>query len=152
MIISIAVVSFLCLYLLISKFVLQRKLSVVELNLVSIKAQMQEIEFRQQEKLTQDQVEFRDRIKAQYALLFEEVQRNMQSALTNSKSEALVSVEKTRAEFDQKLKTEFDKACEGIKFDEIEYKKTITKKRKEYSRKNAHKAKPKRIWRSIDEE
>lgn len=57
-----------------------------------------------------------------------------------------------RAEFETRLASEFEKACEQINFKGIEYKDTITLKRKQYSRKNASKAKPQREIRYIDED
>ena len=61
-------------------------------------------------------------------------------------------VKNNRSEFDKRLSDELNKACEKIKFNEIEYKKTITKKRKEYNRKNSANAKPQRQHRYIDED
>lgn len=54
------------------------------------------------------------------------------------------------AEFKKRLQAEYDKAVAAIDFDRVEYKKTITKKRREYSRR--HKAtKPQRDYRMIDD-
>ena len=110
------------------------------------------IEREQKEKLTQDQIDYRDKLQAQYAVLFKQIQDNMENDLKNARAETGDLVKKSRADFEAKLKSEFEKACEQIKFNEIEYKRTITKKRKEYSRKNAKNAKPQRVWRYIDEE
>lgn len=57
-----------------------------------------------------------------------------------------------KIEFGEKLNDVYNEACEKIAFQEIEYKKTITKKRKEHNRKNGKNAKPQRVWRYIDEE
>ena len=102
--------------------------------------------------MTQDQAEYRDQLQAQYAALFKQIEDKMKNDLKTARTETSDLVKKSRAEFDKKLKDEFKKACEQIKFSEIEYKRTITKKRKEFSRKNAKNAKPQRIWRYIDEE
>lgn len=124
---------------------LQKKLSVVEYRLTKVEAV-------QNEELTQDQAEYRDRLQKQYATLFKQIEINVASDLNEARSETTNLVKKSRAEFDKKLKDEFEKAIEQIKFDEIEYKRTITKKRKEFNRKNSKNAKPERIWRYIDEE
>lgn len=142
-----------------SRNALQQKLSVVESTLMEqgpLLAQaisrINQLERREKENLTQDQIDYRDKLQAQYAVLFKQIQDNMTNDLKIARAETGDLVKKNRADFDAKLKTEFDKACEQIKFNEIEYKKTITKKRKEYSRKNAKNAKPQRVWRYIDEE
>lgn len=142
-----------------SRNALQQKLSVVESTLMEqgpLLAQaisrINQLERREKENLTQDQIDYRDKLQAQYAVLFKQIQDNMANDLKIARAETGDLVKKNRADFDAKLKTEFDKACEQIKFNEIEYKKTITKKRKEYSRKNAKNAKPQRVWRYIDEE
>jgi hypothetical protein len=115
--------------------------------------QAKTIELLQQEKeLTQEQVDYRDKVKAQYASLFKQIQDKMKEDLKSAKEETTTLVKKSREEFNKQLTEEFEKACEQIKFSEIEYKKTITKKRKEYNRKNGKNAKPQKIWRYIDEE
>jgi ABC-type bacteriocin/lantibiotic exporter with double-glycine peptidase domain len=148
-----------CLWLLLSRNALQRKLSVVESAVAEQNSVLLEFENRlskiqaiQEEELTQDQAEYRDQLQAQYAALFKQIEDNMKNDLKTARAETSDLVKKSRAEFDKKLKDEFDTACEQIKFNEIEYKKTITKKRKEFNRKNSHSAKPQRVWRYIDEE
>jgi len=69
-----------------------------------------------------------------------------------TKTDFAEKLEKQKKDFDAKLEEEYERACDAIKFNEIEYKKTITKKRKEYNRKNKYDAKPQRKWRYIDEE
>jgi hypothetical protein len=156
---GIAVLGIWCYYLHTSRTALQQKLSVVEsaqADLGPLLAQaidrLNRIEREQKEKLTQDQIDYRDKLQAQYAVLFKQIQDNMENDLKNARAETGDLVKKSRADFEAKLKSEFEKACEQIKFNEIEYKRTITKKRKEYSRKNAKNAKPQRVWRYIDEE
>ncbi len=136
---------------------LQLRLSVVESAVRSVEEfsaqQAKTIELLQQEKeLTQEQVDYRDKVKAQYASLFKQIQDKMKEDLKSAKEETTTLVKKSREEFNKQLTEEFEKACEQIKFSEIEYKKTITKKRKEYNRKNGKNAKPQKIWRYIDEE
>jgi len=135
-----------------SRNALQHKLSVVESALLAYEERLARVEAAQEEELTQDQAEYRDRLQAQYAALFKQIEDNMRNDLKTARAETSDLVKKSRAEFDKKLKDEFEKACEQIKFNEIEYKKTITKKRKEFNRKNGKNAKPQRIWRYIDEE
>ena len=60
--------------------------------------------------------------------------------------------EKAKSKFEERLTNEFNDAVEKIKFDEVEYKKTITKKRKEFSRKNSQNAVPQRIHRYLGED
>jgi len=148
-----------CLHLRSSRNALQQKLSVVELTVVDQQDALREfgerlnkVEAAQVEELSQDQIDYRDQLQAQYAVIFKQIEDNMKSNLKSARAETSDLVKKSRVEFDKKLKDEFDKACEQIKFNEVEYKRTITKKRKEFSRKNAKNAKPQRVWRYIDEE
>lgn len=142
-----------------SKSALQQKLSVVESSVALLESRLiasldrlSAVERQQKEELSQDQLDFRDKLQAQYSLLFQKIQDDFKAEVKAVKAEAVGTVSKAKVDFDKLLKTEFEKACEKIHFDEIEYKKTITKKRKEYSRKNSHKAKPQKIWRSITDE
>ena len=156
---TLMALTYCCLRLWSARNALQHKLSVVEstvaeqhLALSSYEDRLSKVEAVQEEELTQDQAEYRDQLQAQYAALFKQIEDNMKNDLKTARTETSDLVKKSRAEFDKKLKDEFEKACEQIKFSEIEYKRTITKKRKEFSRKNAKNAKPQRIWRYIDEE
>ena len=148
-----------CYRLRASRSALQQNLSVVEctvveqgVGLAKCLDRLDRMENQQREDLTQDQIDYRDKLQAQYAALFQQIQDNMDADLKIARAETTDLVKKSREEFDTKLTAEFEKACEQIKFNEIEYKKTITKKRKEYSRKNSKNAKPQRVWRYIDEE
>jgi hypothetical protein len=96
----------------------------------SISKKFKSLELEKEKELAQGQKEFKKKIEKQYELLFQQAQK----------------------EFDEKLKQSYKIACDQIKFDEIEYKKTITKKRKDYTRKNGKNAKPQKIWRSIYDE
>lgn len=135
-----------------AKAVLQQKLSVVESAVEALTIRLSVVEKQQKEELSQDQIDYRDKLQAQYAALFQQIQDAFKAEIKTVKAEAVGTVQKCRTDFDKLLKTEFEKACEKIQFDEIEYKKTITKKRREYNRKNSHKAKPQKIWRSITDE
>lgn len=166
----IVCLAYFCMRLHSSRNALQRKLSVVESNVLaygeanaSLLWRLAAVEAAQLEKLTLDQIEYRDQIeaqlKAQYAALFKQIEDNMKADLKRARAEtsdlvstSIANTGLLRAEFDKKLKAEFETACEAIKFNEIEYKKTITKKRKEFNRKNGMNAKPQRVWRYIDEE
>jgi hypothetical protein len=138
------------------KLALQHKLSVVESKYVDVVGTVLELDKRiseldakckklekrkAEDKLTQDQIDYRDKVKEQYQILFEQV--------TNL---AKKQAESSKEDFEKLLKEEFEKACAAIKFNEIEYKKTITKKRAEFNRKNSKNAKPQRRWRYINEE
>lgn len=134
-------VSTLVLFLLQMNFALQKKLSAVQ-SRVS--------EFEQ--KYMSDQHDFVQKLSQKYKDLYEE-------AIEQAKKDKLkiddftgTFLAKTIDDFEARIKAEFDLACDNIKFDEIEYKKTITKKRKEYNRKHGKDANPQRIWRYIDEE
>ena len=170
LLVAVAVLFGCCIRLFLSRNILQRKLSVVEsvmedqqTSMLTVLKRLAKVEKAQKEELTQDQIDYRDQIKAQYAVLFAQVEKDVKKHVELSRAETSELVKKSRAEtsdlvkksreeFDKKLTDEFSKACEQIKFNEIEYKKTITKKRKDFSRKHGKDAKPQRVWRYIDEE
>jgi hypothetical protein len=106
----------------------------------------------EEQTLTREQLDWKDQVKQQFTTAFKQAEGELTTALKEVKEESSKAVLDVRKDFEGKLKKEFDKACEKIHFDEIEYKKSITKKRKEFSRKHGHEAKPQRIWRRIDEE
>jgi hypothetical protein len=97
-------------------------------------------------ELTQDQIDFKDKLEAKYDELFNQLKFNVDLAIFESKSSFKDLLDKGQQKFDQDLKAKFNEACEQIKFDEIEYKKTITKKAERiFNRKNGHiDAKPQR--------
>lgn len=128
-----------CAHLLLSRTALEKKIAECEDRLLNV-------------ELTQDQIDFKEHLEEKYDLLFSQLEENVDVSILESKSNFKSLLETAYKDFDQKLKTKFSEACDQIKFDEIEYKKTITKKRKEYSRKNGKDAKPQRSWRYIDEE
>ncbi len=82
--------------------------------------------------------------------LLTESEGHLAEALKNETVTMKTALEKFRSDFDKKVKAEYDKAVESISFHTVEYKKTITKKRKEVSRKTKA-TKPQRGYRSIDE-
>lgn len=134
-------VSILALFLIQMNFTLQKKLSAVQSRIS---------EFEQKYML--DQHEFIQKLSQKYKDLYNE-------AIEQAKKDKLkiddftgIFLSKAISDFEAKIKQEFNIACENIRFDEIEYKKTITKKRKEYNRKHGKDANPQRIWRYIDEE
>lgn len=142
-----------------AKLALQQRLSVVESTLTATaigldhaKQRISGLEYQREQELTQEQIDYKDQLQAQYAVLFQKIESDLKKDLQEVKDSSKEAVKAAEKKFDDKLKSEYDKACEQIKFNEIEYKKTITKKRKEYSRKNGKNAKPKRIWRYINEE
>lgn len=140
----------LCLaYLLWSRNALQHKLSMVESDIVSFKNKLSEFENKE---FTKDQLDYKDQLKSQYDALFRQVEDNIKSHVQKLEDSTSALILDAHAEFAIKLKEEFDKACKAIKFDEITYKRTITKKRQEFNRKHGKDAKPERLWRYIDEE
>lgn len=92
-------------------------------------------------KLTKDQVKFKEELDKQY-----------EDYYVATKEQLAEKLSKQNDNFEKRLADEYEKACKSIKFNEIEYKKTITKKRKDYNAKNGKFAKPERKWRYIDEE
>ena len=104
------------------------------------------------EQEDQEKKDFKKSLKVKYEGLFQEAVDSVNKELSSVKKKANVLVDSNHAEFQKKLELEFEKACAKISFSEIEYKKTITKKRQQFSRKNAKNAKPQRIWRYIDED
>lgn len=92
-------------------------------------------------KLTKDQVKFKEELDKQY-----------EDYYVATKEQLAEKLSKQNDNFEKRLADEYEKACKAIKFNEIEYKKTITKKRKDYNAKNGKFAKPERKWRYIDEE
>lgn len=175
--IAIPVLSVICLSLGVwcyrlrsSRNALQHELSVVKSDVSShqesleaIQRTIEAMERRQQLELTQEQIDFKEKLQTQYAVLFRQVEEKLREDLKAIKDEAKDgvkgvkdaakdAVKKANSDFEATLKKAFDDACEKIKFNEIEYKRTITKKRREYSRKNGKNAKPQRVWRYIDEE
>ena len=131
---------------------LQQRFSVVESLAEESRTRLSVLERRLAEDLTQDQIDYRDKVQAQYAALFQKVEEDFKSEVKGVRAEAVNTVQKARKDFEGLLKQEFDKACDKIAFDEIEYKKTITKKRRQFNRKNSHRAKPAKVWRSISED
>ena len=57
-----------------AKSALQQKFSVVESDLAALTERLETVEKLQEEELSQDQIEYRDKIQAQYAVLFQQVQ------------------------------------------------------------------------------
>jgi ABC-type phosphate transport system auxiliary subunit len=92
-------------------------------------------------KLTKDQVKFKEELDKQY-----------EDYYVATKEQLAEKLSKQNDNFEKRLADEYEKACKSIKFNEIEYKKTITKKEKDYNAKNGKFAKPERKWRYIDEE
>lgn len=131
---------------------LQHKLDVVESLANNLRDRLLSVERQQQESLSQDQLDYRDKVNAQYATLFKKLEEDFKLEVKGVRAEAVGTIQKARKDFEGLLQAEFDKACEKIAFDEIEYKKTITKKRRQFNRKNSHRAKPAKVWRSISED
>jgi len=92
-------------------------------------------------KLSKDQIQFKTELDKKYEDYYVATKQEFEKKLVEQNNN-----------FEKKLADEYEKACKSIKFDEIEYKKTITKKRKDYNAKNGKYAKPERKWRYIDEE
>ncbi len=102
-------------------------------------------------ELSEEQQEFKDTLELKWKTAMEELQEELQKRLKKDAPALKNALEKWKADFDKKLQDEYKKAVESIAFHTVEYKKTITKKRKQYSRKNKA-TKPQKQHRSIDDE
>lgn len=91
-------------------------------------------------------------LEEKFNLEINEIKSNLSKDITTLKHDIDNEMNTYSKEFNSTLKSNFKDACEKIKFEEIEYKRTITKKRKEANRKRSKEAKPERIWRYLDEE
>ncbi len=151
---------FLCLFLLLIMQIgqnrtLRKRLSLVESSFIAkVEAITLAHETLKAETvlLTKDQEEWlkknKDEVQKKINKLSEDLKKENQQL--NADQDKWVA--DNRAEFDKRLAKELEAAVDLINFKGIEYKQTITKKRQEYSRKNAHKAKPQREIRYIDED
>lgn len=101
--------------------------------------------------LTQEQKEFKETLELKWKTAMEELTKTLTAAAKKDGAELKKLVESARGDFDKKVEKAFEDAVAKIDFDKVEYKKTITKKRKEFSR--SHKAtKAQKTFRSIDDE
>lgn len=90
--------------------------------------------------LTPEQEKFKSKLESQWKKVVDDLKRAHDEQLATYK-----------ANFDAKVKAEYEKAVESIAFHTVEYKKSITKKRKETSRKTKA-TKAAKEYRSIDDE
>lgn len=102
-------------------------------------------------ELSQEQKEFKETLELKWKTAMEELEEELQKRLKKDTSGLKGMVESFKKDFDKKVKEEYDKAVASIAFHTVEYKKTITKKRREYSRKNKA-TKPQKNHRTIDDE
>lgn len=116
---------------------------------ITLQEQLQNIQLLL--KRTKEQQEFKDTLELKWKTAMEELQEELQKRLKKDAPALKNALEKWKADFDKKLQDEYKKAVESIAFHTVEYKKTITKKRKQYSRKNKA-TKPQKQHRSIDDE
>lgn len=117
----------------------------------SIKSLSRKIEIIEDEKIEQlDAVE--SKYKKELDEKLDSIRIHADSSLSALLDKFTLSTGEMNEKFKKALTSAREEAEDLIKFEEIEYKKTITKKRKEYNRKNGHLAKPQRQWRYIDEE
>lgn len=99
-------------------------------------------------KLKIKQENLDDRLK-ELNQLFDTSKNKIAAKATNFEQELSKIMEDSRKKLEKKIQTDFEDACSKINFKGIEYKQTITKRRREYSKKNSKSAKPKRIWRKL---
>ena len=154
-IIGFSLLSLMLIYLVIQNYILRRRIRMVECSQTQYQFQ-----FKQQidnvkaetELLTKDQEAWLKKNKEEIQRKIKTISEDLKKENQKLNSDQEQWVKNNRSEFDKRLSDELNKACEKIKFNEIEYKKTITKKRKEYNRKNSANAKPQRQHRYIDED
>ena len=113
---------------------LQQRLSAVELSIKSA---------------SEDEIAWKKRVQDEYLKSLEEIKSNFSTKLDKLEKELNTNVNLFSVKFEILLEDEFKKACAAIKFNEIKYKQSITKKRREYNRKNGKFAEPETLWRSI---
>lgn len=135
-----------------SERILRKKLSVIESSSNEIKFRTDLIEQRLNRKLSEEQIAWKDKLTKEYEEIFTEIKKELDDESKKNKQILIEKINNEKAKFDKKVEDSFEKACQGIKFKEIVYKQTITKKRKEYNRKNSKNAKPQKTWRYLDEE
>lgn len=91
-------------------------------------------------ELSQEQEDFKKDCENKLTKIVEKVVDNYNSKITQLKKD-----------FEDKLSKSFKEACDKIDFTTVNYKKTITKKRREFARKNKA-LHPEEEYRSIDDE
>jgi hypothetical protein len=101
--------------------------------------------------MTKEQLDFKEDLEKRWKTTMEKARTDLAEQLVLDKDKLKADVEKYKAGFEATVKKAYDEACAKIDFERVEYKKTITKKRREFSR--SHKAvTPQRSFRSIDDE
>ena len=101
--------------------------------------------------MTQEQLDFKTDLEKRWKTAMEKARTDLTEQLVLDKDKLKADVEKYKAGFEAAVKKAYDEACAKIDFERVEYKKTITKKRREFSR--SHKAvTPQRSFRSIDDQ
>jgi cell shape-determining protein MreC len=102
-------------------------------------------------ELTVEQEEFKKTLELKWKTAMDKLENNLRKQIEEDGGQLKKEVEKFKKDFGTKLTQEYQKAVESIAFNTVEYKKTITKKRKDFSRK--HKATTaQKEHRSIDDE
>ena len=102
-------------------------------------------------ELTDEQKEFKEKLELKWQTAMDALTEELSASLKQDAGALKKQVDKYKNDFDGKVKAAYDKACDAINFHTVEYKKTITKKRKEFSRKNKA-LKKQQEHRSIDDE
>lgn len=100
----------------------------------------------------QSEEQFKKETENKYLNLFNKEAQLLKERLKEEEENNKKLIESKNEEFKNQLQEKFEEAVQQIKFTEIEYKRTITKKRRQYNKENSHKAKPQKIWRYINEE
>ncbi|RTK97165.1 MAG: hypothetical protein EKK64_02060 [Neisseriaceae bacterium] len=104
------------------------------------------------DKKDQSEEQFKKETENKYLNLFNKEAQLLKEKLKQEEENNKKLIESKNEEFKNQLQEKFEEAVQQIKFTEIEYKRTITKKRRQYNKENSHKAKPQKIWRYINEE
>lgn len=105
--------------------------------------------------LSQEHLDFKKNLELKWDALFQEMQVKLQEKLQSNTQEISGNLVQFKSEwlknFTKELDEQYKKAVASIAFHTVEYKKTITKKRREFSKKNPA-INPQKEIRSIDDE
>jgi hypothetical protein len=100
--------------------------------------------------LSEEQEAYKAKLESQWDKVFREMQDTIQQEMKLNGKEMQTAVSEWKTKFMTLLDEEYKKACASIAFHTVEYKRTITKRRREVSRKT--KAQPQKQYRSLDED
>lgn len=137
-----------CIVLFVKNASLEANQKVLTNQLAELQSQLDVVLKRTEPKTpTEEMLAYKSQLDAKWKSAFAQQQKEFKVKAESIQKE----LRQFQANFSGKLQEEYKKAVDSIAFHTVEYKKTITKKRKEFSRKNKA-TRPQRVWRSIDDE